>query len=299
MKRKTAVFLLVLSLVLVTSAGALGLTYAFSQVDAPNSNLTMAFGINMWGTIVGRYVDASGGQHGFMFSRGQFTTLAVPGAGSTNARGINDRGDIVGHSFLPGSPISHAFLYRNGTFSTIDFPQESDRHTASGINNAGDIVGTFRDASGKYHGFLFRQGKYIQFDYPGAEGMGGHVFSPSSSGPAINDVGDIAGTYFGTDGIEHAFLLRNGQFTNIDFPGSSSSAAHGINAWGVIAGSYTDSSEVVHGFISRNGVYTTVDFPFASSGIGGINALSATIWTAVDIGTAIRGYLSSEWLLRR
>lgn len=289
MNRKIALLIFASCLILVASAAALSLTYAFSQVDVPNSTLTSASGINVWGTIVGRYVDSSGrGGLGFVFSRGQFTTLRAPGAGTTTAHGINDRGDVVGYSYIAGSP--HGFLYRNGTFSTIDFPQDSISNFAHGINDAGDIVGTFRDTSLNYHGFLLKQGQYTKFDYPGAEGIGGDGRGIIASGPAINNVGDIVGTYFGTDHIGHAFLLRNGIFTNIDFPGSLSSSALGINAWGVTSGYYTDSSEVSHGFILRNGGYTTVDFPGASSIIAGINAVNAIVGDYFDCSGNRHGY---------
>lgn len=195
----------------------------------------------------------------------------------------------MGVYYITGTP--HAFLDINGTVSTIDFPQDSDRNFASGINDVGDIAGTFRDTSGNYHGFLLRQGQYTKFDYPGAEGMGGDPLTGiSPNGPAINNTGDIVGTYFGADHVEHAFLLRNSQFTNIDFPGSLSSAATGINTWGVIVGSYSDSSEVSHGFVLLNGVYSTVDFPSSPSGIGGINAIGAIVGSYADCSGHRHGY---------
>ena len=53
---------------------------------------------------------AGGANHGFLLLQGSFTTIDVPGASSTQAFGINPRGDIVGqyscrghHSWLPPS----------------------------------------------------------------------------------------------------------------------------------------------------------------------------------------------------
>jgi probable HAF family extracellular repeat protein len=51
-----------------------------------------------------------------------FTTIDVPGATSTEASGINARGQIVGH-FLDASGAEHGFaLVRGPTFITIDVP---------------------------------------------------------------------------------------------------------------------------------------------------------------------------------
>jgi hypothetical protein len=69
--------------------------------DNPNDNGTVATGINAGGQIVGTY-DAGplmGGFHGFIYNPnggGTYSTLDVPGAGSTQVFGINNLGLIVG-----------------------------------------------------------------------------------------------------------------------------------------------------------------------------------------------------------
>jgi probable HAF family extracellular repeat protein len=49
-----------------------------------------------------------------------FTTIDVPGATTTNARGINDSGQVVGT--YVDSTGTHGFLYTDGSFTTIDVP---------------------------------------------------------------------------------------------------------------------------------------------------------------------------------
>jgi hypothetical protein len=66
-----------------------------------------------------------------------FTTIAVPGAISTVAIGINDSDQIVGSSTTGG------FLYSDGSFTTIDVPGATFTE-AFGINDSGQIVGSFR-----------------------------------------------------------------------------------------------------------------------------------------------------------
>ena len=79
-----------------------------------------------------------------------FTTLDVPGASSTQARGINNAGQVVGDFIRSG--VFHGFINTGGTFTTLDVPGASFTG-AGGINNAGQVVGFFRDSSGQ-HGFV-------------------------------------------------------------------------------------------------------------------------------------------------
>jgi uncharacterized membrane protein len=95
-----------------------------------------------------------GGQHGFLLSKGVFTTIDVPGASGTVAFGINPGGDIVGFFAVGSGSTSqlHGFLLSKGVFTTIDVPGMSET-LAFGINPQGDIVGytTNFDVA---HGFL-------------------------------------------------------------------------------------------------------------------------------------------------
>jgi probable HAF family extracellular repeat protein len=124
----------------------------FTTIDVPGATLTIAFGINPRGDIVGLYLDTSGNEHGFLLSNGTFTTIDVPGAISTNALGINPRGDIVG-GYGDTSINFHGFLLSKGKFTTIDVPGAVQTE-AIGNNPQGDIVGGYVDTSGNFHGFL-------------------------------------------------------------------------------------------------------------------------------------------------
>jgi hypothetical protein len=56
---------------------------------------------------VGAYEDV-GGRHGFLLDHGIYTTVDVPGSTLTEARGINDSGQIVGDCSDAGG--NHGFL---------------------------------------------------------------------------------------------------------------------------------------------------------------------------------------------
>jgi probable HAF family extracellular repeat protein len=75
----------------------------------------------------------------------QTTLLELPGARSTRATAINNRGDFVG--FYNNSDGGfHGFVYSGGEFTTVDFPGSSDSG-AFGISNQGVMVGTYNDFS--------------------------------------------------------------------------------------------------------------------------------------------------------
>jgi uncharacterized membrane protein len=128
---------------------------------------TSAVGINFEGDIVGSYGDSSGNAHGFLLSKGRFTTINVPGAFGSFGNfpwGINLHGDMVGFYF-DASGNGHGFLRSKGALIKIDVPAAFGIGTqAYGINPQGDIVGLYFDGSGLTHGFLLKKDKCLVYD---------------------------------------------------------------------------------------------------------------------------------------
>lgn len=56
---------------------------------------------------------------------GLYTTIDVPGATTTLAVGVNDRG-VVSGVYADSSGNEHGYLDRDGTFTTIDVPGAAD-----------------------------------------------------------------------------------------------------------------------------------------------------------------------------
>src|SRR5262249_51173987 len=94
-----------------------------------------------------------------------FTLIDFPGADSTQAWGINPRGDIVGYYNSAG--VTHGFLLSEGNFTTIDFPGAASTSPFA-INPRGDIVGNYVSA-GVTHSFLLSGGNFTSFDFPNAK----------------------------------------------------------------------------------------------------------------------------------
>jgi probable HAF family extracellular repeat protein len=257
-----------------------------------------------------------------------YTTLDDPSGDGTEARGVNDSGQIVGYS--PG--LSSGFLYSNGVYTTpgitfgITFPQ--------GINDSGQIVGYVSEGRTST-GFVIQtiganrfyssiidpldpgingtvatgisdSGQIVGY-YMDASGKShGFVFSNGGYTPldypfntngtfptGINDSGQIVGYYFTANGV-HGFLFSNGTYTTLDDPvATAGTYARGINDAGQIVGYYLDASGS-HGFLYSNGVYTTIDDPFAGSNGTlpfGINDNGQIVGTYLDSSNHSHGFL--------
>jgi probable HAF family extracellular repeat protein len=129
----------------------------FSSVTDPNApaaSLTAA-AINSGGDIAGFYTSpATGNTDGFLKHHGQFIDLAVPGASSTMALGVNDHDEVVG-VFTTAAGATHGFTWTPGHgFTTVNDPNGAGTTTINGVNNAGDLVGFYVDANGNTDGLL-------------------------------------------------------------------------------------------------------------------------------------------------
>jgi uncharacterized membrane protein len=200
----------VLGRLLALSMAALVLTYGegasaqYTTLDHPDAVFrTEAYGINDRGQIVGSYLDANINFHGFVLSKGVYTTLDdLNGVvGTTSAQGINDQGQIVGY-YADNTGV-HSFLLSKGVYATLDDPDAVAAWgtLAYGINNQGQIVGYYGDNTG-FHGFVLSKGVFTPLDAP--NDVGGTYAN------GINDRGQIVGAYADnstTDNGVHGFLL--------------------------------------------------------------------------------------------
>jgi hypothetical protein len=127
---------------------------ALTLHGVPSSESVAADSINDAGDVVG-----SVGTEGFLkLAGGAVHLIAVPGAISTLAEGINDNDTVVGFYVdnTGGTITIHGFIWRiGGSLSTdVDDPNSGGETFPYGINNEGDIVGSYVDAKGNTDGFL-------------------------------------------------------------------------------------------------------------------------------------------------
>jgi uncharacterized membrane protein len=241
--------------------------YTFHALDVPAElgDFTSAYGINNGGTIVGNFVTADWELDGFVFQKGGFTDVAVPGGSGGALNDVNDLEQAVGSFDDVETGVVHAFVRsKSGQITVLpDAAPGAWLTEATGINNAGVIVGFFIDADGQAHGFVLCAGIYTTYDYPGAT---------RTLLTRINDRGQIVGIWADADGHRHGFFLQNGDASSIDVPGAVTTRCTGINDWGDIVGWYEDADLIAHGFLLQGEKYTDINFPGAADSAAlGIN----------------------------
>ena len=251
------------------------------------------------------------------------TPLGTLGGTLTTARGINDAGQVIGSSSLPGTPVtSHAFQSAGASLTDLTPSQAQTVSQAFGENAAGQVAGEFQMGQGTTHAFLYSGNSLVdlnpflgggasvangvndsgqvvgsytsgggpqafQYDSGGAgpnnpgqviflqEQLSG-LMATSSVANAINDKGQIVGSFTKSDGVSRAFLLGSGGGDLNAVLGASSSSAVAINAGGLVIGTFQTGGGANHAFLynSSTGVATDLNplLGASSSSALGINA---------------------------
>jgi len=191
---------------------------------------------------------------------------ALPGDDNSWARGLNDRGEIVGESWGVTDPATqqaptHAVMWRGGTVLDLGaLPAPYNYKTeATGINFSRTIVGTGAAADGTSRAFIWENGVMTEL---------GTLGGPSSGGVAINDFNQVVGwaetaVSFERKGrvlyVAHAFLWEHGKMIDLGTLGCSSCLADGdsyptdINDWGEVVGHGSSSSGYYAAFLWKHG----------------------------------------------
>jgi hypothetical protein len=188
--------------------------------------------INDSDQVIGTYTD-SAGSHAFLYSNGNYTTLAVPGSQSTTLSEINNGGQVLGTYTDPSG--THSFVYTNGMYTETAFPGAGST-TASAINDAGQVAGSYSDAAGS-HVFLDTDGTYITIDAPLSSGQPAYSYFSR-----LNNAGEVSGGYYGPTG-SGIFLYSHGTSTDVSVPGASSTSLNGMNNVGDLIGTFYDGTQ--------------------------------------------------------
>jgi probable HAF family extracellular repeat protein len=265
-------------------------SFEFSEIVVPGATFTNAQGINAAGDIVGIYRDAGGRTHGFLWSKGEVTTIDFPGASGTEARGIGPNGEIVGSYRVAGEPAVnvHGFLLnRDGTFSRVDYPNHTSTIPQRILPN-GTILGCRHDADTMGTMFGVRMG---------ADGTSDETDMPASMhNGATPDGGLIVGLF--TDmmtGRGEGYVIEDGAFTPFVVPDSNFTAAWDVNPRGEIVGVYRDNVNRFHGFVRDGDDYATLDVPGATATRAfGINAGGDVVGAFVDAANRTRAFIASR-----
>ena len=164
----------------------------------------------------------------FSLKNGRVTFL--PGEQS-RANGINEGGDIVGQSLLPGNKAAGPVEWKNDNATDLKLCCAG---AARSIDTKNLVVGDTYDTRGHYHGFVWdvgRGGRLLSI--PGEE---------YSSALAVNDRGEILVKAV-PGGL---FLYSEGKLKPIDIPKATPRA---LNNNGMVVGSYGPGPEAQRAFI--------------------------------------------------
>jgi probable HAF family extracellular repeat protein len=177
--------------------------------------------INNMGQVVGTSTTLDGSTHAFIIIKGQMKDLGtLPGAYTSRANAINDRGQVVGSSTFPTfTPTGHAFVTVNGVMTDLGSLTATSNSIAFDINNKGQIVGTNID-SGIQHGTpqsdpdirAFATVKGKMQDLNGLIPLNSQWKLTTAN--AINDKGQITGCGINPTGSQGAFVLSPVRYNN-------------------------------------------------------------------------------------
>jgi probable HAF family extracellular repeat protein len=199
----------------------------------PNTKWAFPRGLNTSGQIVGFADDPyRQTQQAILWDERRVTRLNDAGAMSSDARAINDRGEIVGlRCTQPG--VWRVCLWRNGALSE-PAPLNTTGWYPSGINNRGDIAGWGTGSDNRPHLFAWQ----------------GDVFTDLGRGYQIglNNRGQMAGDYEAADRRFHACVWRNGQRALLpELPDTLESHAIALNDREQIVGRVTRQNAAAGG----------------------------------------------------
>jgi probable HAF family extracellular repeat protein len=189
--------------------------------------------------------------HAFAYdeSMHQTTDLGTFGGSNSEAKGINDFGQIVGDADVIGDLHHHGFLFAGGTLSDIGTLGGSDS-TVNRINNGGFFVGASTLAGDTItHAFISAAGK--------AKSDLGTLGGNFSEGLDINASAAVVGHSFTAGGAEHAFFISGigGAMLDLNTLLDASGAnwtlttAAGINDSGRIVGTGVNPAGKTHAFL--------------------------------------------------
>ena len=218
----------------------------------------------------------------------RFTDLGDLGGGRSFANGINNSGQVVGWSTVPGN-YQHAFLYKNRMMMSLSIG--GILPSATGINDSEQVIGA-TDSIGRGQAFVYSNGgltllpAFTSGGYSAAYGInksgdvvgvaknsstahavlytGGRTTPKnlniwkglSSVAYGINDSGQVVGAAaLPKLGPIHAFLYSNGNMEDLSTLGGPTSAAYGINNSGQVVGqaAFLPKNTAVHAFLYNPG----------------------------------------------
>jgi probable HAF family extracellular repeat protein len=210
-------------------------------IMTPEGGESVAYDMNAAGQVAAVIADADGVQRGVFFEHGKSIELGSLGGLATEARHINDKGEIIGSASRKDGNWS-AFLYDRASGMQVLGTLGGASSHGTALNNAGAAVGFADVASGDWHAFLYQRGEPLQ----DLGTLGGKI----SYARGINNRGQVVGTATLPNGYRHAFLYEAGRgMVDLGTLGGRISTATAINDSGMIVGASEMANRRWHAFL--------------------------------------------------
>lgn len=233
------------------------------------------------------------------FAQFSYAAINVPGAVATEARGINNNGEIVGFYKtaactdydikVPSCPVK-GFKYVNSAYLTLMVPN-SVSTAILGVNDLGDLVGFYKKSDGSQHGFIWYHTNVVKtIDHPSTS-LVTVPFGIDKAGTVVGGLWTIKPS-FGTF-ASSGWVWVNGTFSNMN-PSKSGAAApccwsvNGIANSGVIVGQVSQSNFFNAWFKEGSDQDFFMQFPSGQNG-------GDTFAMGINSGTDVVGYGSEGW----
>jgi probable HAF family extracellular repeat protein len=175
-------------------------TYENGQMTALPIDATYARGeaINSLGVVVaGEFITSTNETHAYVYGD-KFVDIGTLGGGQAYAEAINDLGDVIGYSDLPGVGVT-GFLYRGGVMREL-VPTYNEPND---INNAGVVVG-YAHFGNVGHAFVWDADNGIRDLNTLIDPQPGWTIEVATG---INDLGQIVARGSRAGGADVAILL--------------------------------------------------------------------------------------------
>jgi len=201
-----------------------------------------------------------------------FEVVDPPGvpADSVYALGINDLDIIAGYyrtnsnCYAPGDTCDVGYLKDGANYHSI-LLGTAGYTFLSGTNDAGISVGTCC-GSNSAHG--------PGVAYSGRDGAFHLIFAPGAQATfltSISNLGVIGGYSEAPGNLTSGFLLQDGTFTQIVYPGAAGTYVYGVNSSGQAVGNAVMGTSA-QAFLYQDGAFQLIQYPgAASTAANGIN----------------------------
>lgn len=221
-----------------------------------------------------------------------YAPINIPGAVATEARGINNNGEVVGFYYTNSSCVDpagevqfpncyvHGFKMVHGAVVKLMVPNSLST-AIMGVNDYGDLVGFCITSDGYSHGFLWLHTNVVKLlNAP----LGGPNSDEHTVAFGVNKALTVVGGlwFYGSPQGSGGWVWQNGTFSTMD-PGSSS--GNGVSVNGISNNGYLSGTTVYQNFLSAwFKSATDEDFYPLTTNING---------TAVNNNSDVIGYFAS------